>query len=61
MDCINILQISGSATTNVEALLAKRHSVGIDISPFSRFIAKVKVTPLDEVELESLKVKYCDL
>ncbi|NLM09256.1 MAG: site-specific DNA-methyltransferase [Clostridiaceae bacterium] len=46
---------SGSATTNVEALLAGRHSVGIDVSPFSRFIAKVKVTPLDESELEDCK------
>ena len=42
---------SGSGTTNVEALLLKRHSVGIDVDPFSRFISKVKVTPLDEKEL----------
>ena len=46
---------TGSATTNVEALLARRHSVGIDISPFSRFLAKVKVTPIDEEELERCK------
>jgi DNA modification methylase len=46
---------SGSATTNIEALLASRHSVGIDISPFSRFISKVKVTPLDEAELKDCK------
>ncbi|HOQ17855.1 DNA methyltransferase [Acetomicrobium sp.] len=45
----------GSATTNVEALLARRHSVGIDISPFSRFLAKVKVTPINEQELERCK------
>ena len=42
---------SGSGTTNVEALLLKRHSVGIDIDPFSRFISTVKVTPLAEKEL----------
>ena len=42
---------SGSGTTNVEALLLKRNSVGIDVDPFSRFISTVKVTPLDEKEL----------
>jgi len=38
---------SGSGTTNVEALLNKRHSVGIDVDPFSRFLSKVKTTPLN--------------
>lgn len=52
---------SGSATTNIEALLAKRHSVGIDVSPFSRFIAKVKVTPLNKAELEICKNKILRL
>ena len=52
---------SGSATTNIEALLAKRHSVGIDVSPFSRFIAKVKATPLDESELETCKKRLLRL
>lgn len=42
---------SGSGTTNVEALLLKRNSVGIDVDPFSRFISTVKVTPLAEKEL----------
>ncbi len=42
---------AGSGTTNVEALLNKRHSVGIDIDPFSRLLLKVKVTPLNEKEL----------
>ena len=42
---------AGSGTTNVEALLLRRNSVGIDIDPFSRFISKVKVTPLAEKEL----------
>lgn len=44
---------AGSGTTNVEALLSRRNSVGIDVDPFSRFISKVKVTPLVEKELKS--------
>ena len=44
---------AGSGTTNVEALLSKRNSVGIDVDPFSRFISKVKVTPLPEKALKS--------
>ena len=48
---------TGSGTTNVEALLAKRNSVGIDVDPFSRFIAKVKVTPLSESYLKSAQKK----
>ena len=44
---------AGSGTTNVEALLSQRNSVGIDVDPFSRFISKVKVTPLPEKALKS--------
>ena len=36
----------GSGTTNLEASLLGRHSVGVDVDPFSRFIATVKTTPL---------------
>jgi len=36
----------GSGTTNLEASLLKRKSIGVDIDPFSRFVAKVKTTPL---------------
>lgn len=43
---------SGSGTTNVEALLLRRHSLGVDVDPFSRFLSKVKTTPLDESELK---------
>ncbi|NHZ85506.1 MAG: hypothetical protein GWP19_06460 [Planctomycetia bacterium] len=43
---------TGSGTTNVEALLAKRNSIGIDVDPFSRFLSKVKTTPLDQYELD---------
>ena len=52
MECDTILDpFSGSGTTSVEALLLKRNSVGIDVDPFSRFLSKVKVTPLEENEL----------
>jgi DNA modification methylase len=37
----------GSGTTLVEARLAKRYSVGIDINPFSVLLSKVKATPID--------------
>lgn len=43
---------SGSATTNIEALLSSRHSVGVDVDPFARLLAKVKTTPLDNDELD---------
>lgn len=43
---------TGSATTNIEALLNKRHSVGIDVDPFTRFLAKVKTTPLKKEEVD---------
>lgn len=48
---------SGSGTTNVEALLTRRHSIGIDVDPFSRYLAKVKTTPLNCEELQSAQ-KY---
>ena len=51
---------AGSGTTNVEALLSKRHSVGIDVDPFSRFISKVKVTPLVKKELKLAQKKLLE-
>ncbi len=42
----------GSGTTVLEAFLAGRDSLGIDVHPLARLIAKVKTTPL---EPESLK------
>ena len=42
----------GSATTSIEALLNKRHSVNIDIDPFAKFLAKVKTTKLNNLDLE---------
>ena len=41
----------GSGTTNLEAMLLGRPSVGVDIDPFSRFLARAKTTPLDSAEL----------
>jgi len=43
---------AGSATTNIEALLSNRHSVGIDVDPFAKFLAKVKTTPLNLNEVK---------
>ena len=51
---------AGSGTTNVEALLSKRNSVGIDVNPFSRFISKVKITPLPETELKSAQKSFLE-
>ncbi len=41
----------GSGTTNLESSMLGRLSVGVDVDPFSRFISKVKVTPLPEKRL----------
>lgn len=41
----------GSGTTNLEAALLGRNSVGIDVDPFSRFLSKVKTTPLPQDDL----------
>lgn len=51
----------GSGTTNVEALLSGRNSYGIDVDPFSRFLTKVKVTPLNQMELIQSKKELLSL
>jgi len=38
---------AGSGTTNVEAMLNQRYSIAVDVDPFSRFLIKVKTTPLN--------------
>ena len=48
---------SGSGTTNVEALLNRRHSVGIDVDAFSRYLSKVKTTSLNVHGLKSIQEK----
>lgn len=46
---------SGSGTTNLEALLSRRHSVGVDVDPFSRYLATVKTTPLNPDDVHAAK------
>ena len=41
----------GSGTANLEASVLGRDSIGVDVDPFSRFLSKVKTTPLDGGEL----------
>ena len=41
----------GSGTTNLEALLMGRNSIGVDVDAFSRFIARTKNSPISDVEL----------
>ena len=38
----------GSGTTNLEASILGRHSIGIDVDPLARFLASVKTTVLSE-------------
>ena len=42
----------GGGTTLVEALVAGRNVVGIDLSPLATFVSEVKTTPLGEKSLE---------
>lgn len=51
---------AGSGTTNIEALLNRRHSVGIDVDPFSRFLSTIKTKPLNEKELITAKKVLLD-
>ena len=44
----------GGGTTLVEAMALGRHAIGIDISPLAEFVASVKTTIFDEVELDRL-------
>ncbi len=46
---------TGSGTTNLEALLSERSSVGIDVDPFSLFLSRVKTTPLKVDNLLEVK------
>ncbi|MBI4930008.1 MAG: hypothetical protein HY841_04535, partial [Bacteroidetes bacterium] len=56
-DSLILDPFAGSATTNIEALLSDRHSVGVDVDPFARLLAKVKTTPLDNDELDRVTEK----
>lgn len=44
---------AGSGTTLLEANIAGRNALGIDISPLARLISKVKTTPIPPSELDS--------
>ena len=46
----------GSGTTLVEALLLKRHAIGVDANPLACLIARAKTTRLNEADVESLRL-----
>lgn len=48
---IVLVPYSAGGGINLEALMNRRHSVGIDNDPLARFLARVKTTPLNEAEL----------
>jgi hypothetical protein len=45
----------GGGTTLVEALVAGRHAIGVDISALAEFVAGVKTTVYSEAELDRLR------
>lgn len=45
----------GGGTTLVEALVAGRNAIGVDISELAEFVTKVKSTIFSEAELEKLE------
>ena len=51
----------GSGTTNLEASLLGRNSIGVDVDKFSRFVSTVKTTVLEEKALISAKKQLLDL
>ena len=44
--------MAGSGTVNVESLLARRHSVAVDVDPFAQLLTRVKTTALDPPRLD---------
>lgn len=48
----------GSGTTLVEASLANRHSIGIDLNPLAVLISMVKTTPIPEVTLNDFLYSF---
>ena len=57
----------GSGTTLLESILCHRNALGIELNPVARLIAKVKITPLDNIKLTKSihkfgkKIKCCDV
>ncbi|MFI5145456.1 MAG: hypothetical protein ACHQJ4_07650 [Ignavibacteria bacterium] len=48
---IVLVPYPAGGSINLEALMNKRHSVGIDSDPFARLVARVKTTPINGMEL----------
>lgn len=51
----------GSGTTLLEANLASRHAIGIDLNPLAVLISKVKTTPVTEKKLDALISYFSDI
>jgi DNA modification methylase len=51
----------GSGTTILEALLLKRHAIGIDANPLATLITKAKTTPLSDSQIALLEahLRHC--
>lgn len=47
----------GSGTTLVEGLLRGGTTIGVDVDPLARFIARAKVTPLDDARIAGLSAE----
>ncbi|MYD51049.1 MAG: site-specific DNA-methyltransferase, partial [Dehalococcoidia bacterium] len=50
----------GTGTTLLEAFLVGRESVGTDLNPLARLIAKVKTTPIDIIQLDLALERFVD-
>lgn len=50
--------LCGCGTTLVEAMLAKRNTVGVDLNPLADLITRVKVTPLEPIRLSEYAKKF---
>lgn len=48
----------GGGTTMVEAGILNRNAIGFDISSLATFIAKVKTTPLNDLEIDYIKTWF---
>jgi DNA methylase len=53
-DSVIVDPFMGSGTTLVEAVLRGGTSIGVDIDPLARFIARAKVTPVDHERIRTL-------
>ncbi len=51
----------GCGTSLVEAKLANRNSIGVDLNPIATLVAKVKATPIDSQILQSIYHIFADI